>query len=131
MSNSGNLPTLILRLNQETCAPRTRRHLTFRLVGHRVPDLCLTIRGSLHQVSYSYHDPHRIPPCSTCYLYTTRQANSILHTKQDKGEHNQHVPDSNSNLGMLRTHHNQIKVLITWFLNLPLDESIDNKKYKV
>jgi hypothetical protein len=29
------------------------------------------------------------------------------------------------------THHNQSKVLTTWFLNLSLDESIDNKKYKV
>jgi hypothetical protein len=29
------------------------------------------------------------------------------------------------------THHNQTKVLITWFLNLPLDESIDNKKHKI
>jgi hypothetical protein len=29
------------------------------------------------------------------------------------------------------THHNQTKELITWFLNLPLDESIDNKKHKV
>jgi hypothetical protein len=25
------------------------------------------------------------------------------------------------------THHNQTKKLITWFLNLPLDEPIDNK----
>jgi hypothetical protein len=29
------------------------------------------------------------------------------------------------------THHNQTKELTTWFLNLPLDESIDNKGYKV
>jgi hypothetical protein len=29
------------------------------------------------------------------------------------------------------THHNQIKELTTWFLNLPLDESIDNKRHKV
>jgi hypothetical protein len=31
------------------------------------------------------------------------------------------------------THHNQTKELTTWFLNLPLDESIDNKstKYEV
>jgi hypothetical protein len=29
------------------------------------------------------------------------------------------------------THHNQTKELTTWFLNLPLDESIDNKKHKV
>jgi hypothetical protein len=28
------------------------------------------------------------------------------------------------------THHNQIKKLIIWFLNLPLDESIDNKSIK-
>jgi hypothetical protein len=28
------------------------------------------------------------------------------------------------------THHNQTKELITWFLNLPLDESIDNKSKK-
>jgi hypothetical protein len=28
------------------------------------------------------------------------------------------------------THHNQTKELTTWFLNLPLDESIDNKMYK-
>jgi hypothetical protein len=26
------------------------------------------------------------------------------------------------------THHNQTKKLITWFLNLPLDEYIDNTK---
>jgi hypothetical protein len=29
------------------------------------------------------------------------------------------------------THHNQTKVLTNWFLDLPLDESIDNKKHKV
>jgi hypothetical protein len=29
------------------------------------------------------------------------------------------------------THHNQTKELTTWFLNLPLDESIDNTKHKV
>jgi ATPase subunit of ABC transporter with duplicated ATPase domains len=28
------------------------------------------------------------------------------------------------------THHNQTKQLTTWFLNLPLDESIDNKSTK-
>jgi hypothetical protein len=28
------------------------------------------------------------------------------------------------------THHNQTKKLTTWFLNLPLDESIDNKGTK-
>jgi hypothetical protein len=29
---------------------------------------------------------------------------------------------------MSMTLHNQTKVLITWFLNLPLNESIDNTK---
>jgi hypothetical protein len=29
------------------------------------------------------------------------------------------------------THHNQTKEVITWFLNLPLDESINNKRHKV
>jgi hypothetical protein len=28
------------------------------------------------------------------------------------------------------TYHNQTKKLITWFLNLPVDESIDNKSIK-
>jgi hypothetical protein len=28
-------------------------------------------------------------------------------------------------------HHNQTKKLITCFLNLPIDESIDSKKHKV
>jgi hypothetical protein len=28
------------------------------------------------------------------------------------------------------THHNQTKKLTTWFLNLPLNESIDNKSIK-
>jgi hypothetical protein len=28
------------------------------------------------------------------------------------------------------THHNQTEVLTTWFLNLPLDEYIDNKNTK-
>jgi hypothetical protein len=29
------------------------------------------------------------------------------------------------------THHNQTNVLTIWFLNLSLDESIDNKKHKI
>jgi hypothetical protein len=32
---------------------------------------------------------------------------------------------------MSMIHYNQTKQLTTWFLNLPLDESIDNKKHKV
>jgi hypothetical protein len=43
---------------------------------------------------------------------------------------NKTILDSNSNLAKSMTHHNQTKELITWFLNLPLDESIDNKSTK-
>jgi hypothetical protein len=83
----GNPSTLVLRLNQETRSPRllvygtdcTRCHPTSRSSSHRVPDLCLTISDHLHQVSYSCLDSHRCPPYRTCYLYTMRQANTILH----------------------------------------------------
>jgi hypothetical protein len=82
--------TLVLRLNQENHAARllvhsadnTRCHLTSRSSDHRVPDLCLTILGPLHQVSYYCLDPRRCPPCRTCHLHTMRQANVILHTNQ-------------------------------------------------
>jgi hypothetical protein len=47
-----------------------------------------------------------------------------------KEKQNETTPDSNSNLAKLMTHHNQTKELTTWFLNLPLDESIDNKSTK-
>jgi hypothetical protein len=47
-----------------------------------------------------------------------------------KEKQNKTIPDSNSNLAKSMTHHNQTKKLITWFLNLPLDESIDNKSTK-
>jgi hypothetical protein len=43
---------------------------------------------------------------------------------------NEIVPDSNSNLAKSMTHHNQTNELTTWFLNLPLDESVDNKSIK-
>jgi hypothetical protein len=47
-----------------------------------------------------------------------------------KEKQNKTVPDSNSNLPKSMTHHNQTKELTTWFLNLPHDESIDNKSTK-
>jgi hypothetical protein len=47
-----------------------------------------------------------------------------------KGKQNETILDSNSNLANSMTHHNQTKELTTWFLNLPLDESIDNKSTK-
>jgi hypothetical protein len=40
---------------------------------------------------------------------------------------NKTILDLNSNLAKSMTHHNQTKELTTWFLNLPLDESINNK----
>jgi hypothetical protein len=47
-----------------------------------------------------------------------------------KEKQNETIPDLNSNLAKSMTHYNQTKELITWFLNLPLDESIDNKSIK-
>jgi hypothetical protein len=47
-----------------------------------------------------------------------------------KEKQNKSVPDLMSNLTKSMTHHNQTKELTTWFLNLPLDESIDNKTTK-
>jgi hypothetical protein len=47
-----------------------------------------------------------------------------------KEKQNETIPDSNSNLAKSMTHHNQNKELTTWFLNLPLNESIDNKNKK-
>jgi hypothetical protein len=49
---------------------------------------------------------------------------------KNKGKTNKTVLDSNSNLAKSMTHHNQTKELTTWFLNLHLDESIDNKGTK-
>jgi hypothetical protein len=47
-----------------------------------------------------------------------------------KEKQNETVPDLNSNLAKSMTHHKQTKELTTWFLNLSLDESIDNKSTK-
>jgi hypothetical protein len=51
--------------------------------------------------------------------------------KQRYRQNNQNVPDLNSNISKSMTHHSQSMKLTTWFLNLPLDESIDNKNHKV
>jgi hypothetical protein len=50
-----------------------------------------------------------------------------------KEKQNKPILDSNSNIAKSMTHHNQTNKLTTWFLNLLLDESIDNKstKYEV
>jgi hypothetical protein len=47
-----------------------------------------------------------------------------------KEKQNETTPDSNSNIAKSMTHHYQTKELTTWFLNLPLDEFIDNKNTK-
>jgi hypothetical protein len=47
-----------------------------------------------------------------------------------KEKQNETVLNSNSTLAKSMTHHNQTMELTTWFPNLPLDESIDNKSTK-
>jgi hypothetical protein len=61
--------------------------------------------------------------------HETSKGDSLNETKI-KEKQNEPVPDSNSNITKSMTHHNQTKELITWFLNIPLDESIDNKSTK-
>jgi hypothetical protein len=68
--------------------------------------------------------PH-VPPAH----HETSKRNSLNETKIKK-EQNEIVLDSNSNLAKSMTHHNRTKEQTTWFLNLPLDESIDNKSTK-
>jgi hypothetical protein len=50
-----------------------------------------------------------------------------LNEPKIKEKQNETIPNLNSNIAKSMTHHNQTKELTTWFLNLPLDESIDNK----
>jgi hypothetical protein len=69
--------------------------------------------------------PH-LPPEN----YETRKHDSPNKTKINEKQ-NETVPNSNSNVAKSVTHHNQTKELTTWFLNLPLDESTDNKSKKV
>jgi hypothetical protein len=61
--------------------------------------------------------------------HKTNKRDSPSKTKIKENQ-NETVSDSNSNLAKSMTHHNQTKELTTWFLNLPLDESIDNKSTK-
>jgi hypothetical protein len=68
--------------------------------------------------------PH-LPPAH----HETSKHDSPNETKI-KEKQNETILDSNSNLTKSMTHHNQTKELTTWFLNLPLDESIDNKSTK-
>jgi hypothetical protein len=118
--------TLVLRLNQETRAPnlhvpgadRTRRHPTSRPSGHRVPDLCDHPRSSatglllLPRSSSLHAMPHLLPA-----HHETSKRNSLNEAKV-KEKQNKTIPDSNSNLAMSMTHHNQTKKRTTWFLIL-------------
>jgi hypothetical protein len=65
--------------------------------------------------------PH-LPPAH----HETSKHDSPNETKI-KEKQNETIPDLNSNLTKSMTHHKQTNELTTWFLNLPLDESIDNK----
>jgi hypothetical protein len=78
-------------------------------------------------------------PTPTTILVPARHAAPAHHetSKRDspnktkvKETQTETIPDSNSNLAKSMTHHNQTKELGIWFLNLPLDESIDNKSIK-
>jgi hypothetical protein len=117
-----------LRLNQETRASslhvpgadRTRRHLTSRPPGHRVPDLCDHPRSSapgllLLPRSSSLHTmPHLLP---AHHEISKRDSPNKTNVKEKQ---NGTVSDSNSNLAKLMTHHNQTKERTTWFLRITL-----------
>jgi hypothetical protein len=68
---------------------------------------------------------HAAPATCTSWDKQTR------FSKWNKGKKNETIPDSNSNFAKSMTHHNQTKERTIWFLNLPLDESIDNKSTKL
>jgi hypothetical protein len=68
--------------------------------------------------------PH-LPPTH----HETSKRDSPNETKV-KEKQNETIPDSNSNQTKSMTHYNQTKELTTWFLNLPIDESVDNKSTK-
>jgi hypothetical protein len=71
---------------------------------------------------------HAMPPLPPAH-HETSNCDSLNETKV-KEKQNKTIPDLTSNLAKSMTHHNQTKELTTWFLNLPLDESIDNKSTK-
>jgi hypothetical protein len=61
--------------------------------------------------------------------HETSKRDSLNETKI-KEKQNKTILDSNSNITKSMTHHKQTKELTTWFLNIPLDESIDSKSTK-
>jgi hypothetical protein len=109
---------------------RTWHHQTSRSSSHRVPNLWLTIPSPLHQVSYSCLDLHRCPPCRTCHMHTTRQANTILHTNKGNSVEPRKYPRFK-----FKHHHvndsSQLNQETDHLVYLLLGEYIDNKKHKV
>jgi hypothetical protein len=73
----------------------------------------------------SLHATPHLPPAH----HETSKHDSPNERKR-KEKQNETVPDSNSNLAKSMTHHYQTKERTTWFLNLPLDESIGKKSTK-
>jgi hypothetical protein len=67
---------------------------------------------------------------ATCTPRDKKTRFSERNKDKRKTKQNETILDSNSNLAKSMTHHNQTKELTTWFLNLLLDESIDNKGTK-
>jgi hypothetical protein len=128
--------TLVLRLNQETGAPRlhvhgadrTRHHPTSRSPDHRVPDLCDHPRSSalgllLLPRSSSLHAMPHLPPTH----HETGKHDSSNKTKI-KEKQNKTIPDLNSNHAKSMTHHNQTKELTTWFLTRDDDLKNDSRQ---
>jgi hypothetical protein len=126
--------TLVLRLNQETCAPHlhvhsadhTRRHLISRSPGHQVPDLCDHPRSSapgliLLPRFLSLHAMPHLPPAH----HETSKRDSPSETKI-KEKQNKTILNSNSSLVKSMTHHNQTKKLTTWFLTVYLLLYVDD-----
>jgi hypothetical protein len=104
--------------------------MTSQPPGHRVPDLCDHPWSSapglqLLPQSLSLHAMRHLAPAH----HKTSKHDFPNETKV-KQKQNETVLDSNSNLAKSMTHHNQTKKRTTWFLNLLLDESIDNKSTK-
>jgi hypothetical protein len=61
--------------------------------------------------------------------YETSKHESPTETKI-KEKQNETIPDSNSNLFQVNDSSQSNQGTDTWFLNLPVDESIDNKNTK-
>jgi hypothetical protein len=72
----------------------------------------------------------RHAPPATCTPRDKQTRFSKWNKDKRKTKQNKTIPDSKSNIAKSMTHHNQAKELTTWFLSLPLDESIDNKSIK-